>query len=148
LYKYIDFINESEISDEIFSGYNGRYKFNVSKAYEMIENKSIKSSIHEFKRNLLYMFSHPEFSYVDTEKIKRLKDNIDYDKPLGLLVKFKNPYDEDHDPEWILIDGNHRTRIAAEANKDGKLIVISDPEDVKKFMKIDNNIPHELFPDN
>ena len=131
------------LENEIFSAYNGRYIFDVTEAYKLIENKGVKSIVREFKTDLLYQFSHPEFSVADPEKVQSMK--IDYSKPIGVLVNFKNP--ETNKTEWILIDGNHRVRKATEEDNPAKLYVISDPEDTDKFMEVDTTKAHQLFPD-
>ena len=64
---------------------------------------------------------------------------------MGILVRFLNP--DNNQPEWVLIDGNHRVRAAAENNTPALLYEITDPEDVEKIMVVDDSIPHELFPD-
>jgi len=145
------FIKESlrnkllEIKDEYFTAYHGRYHFDVKRLYELIESNQIKYEIKEFKPFLLKFFSHPEFSYADPKKLEKLKNQIDYTKPLGLLVNFENP--ETHETEFILVDGNHRVRIAGEADMKGLLYVINDPNDVKKALKFNKEVPHEFFQD-
>ena len=145
--KFKNFLLEKHKNQEIFSAYNGRYLFNVTDAYRMIDSRKINATIKKYSSNFLNQFSHQEFSQVDPNKIKKLKDKIDYEKPLGLLVKFKNPEVSNHQGEWILIDGNHRVRIAAESGNSGKLWVIENPNETEKFMSTDTGIPHELFPD-
>jgi hypothetical protein len=130
---------------EVFSAYNGRYIFNVDLAYELINNKQVHFDIKKYSVYALKQYSHPEFSYVDPKKLNKLKKSLNYDNPLGILVRFLNP--DDNQPEWVLIDGNHRVRAAAENNTPALLYVITKPEDVEKFMVVDNSIPHELFPD-
>lgn len=132
-----------DLENEIFSAYNGRYIFDVTKAYNLIDKKEIKSIVKEFNPDLLYQFSHPEFNVADPEKVQALK--IDYNKPVGILVKFENP--ETKKTEWILIDGNHRVRKATEEDKPAKLHVIADPKDTEKFMDVDLDKAHQLFPD-
>lgn len=129
--------------NEVFAAYHGRYIFNVTEAYELIASKEIDSTIKEFNPVLLHQFSHPEFSQADPEKVKSLK--IDYSKPIGVLVKFTNP--ESEKTEWILIDGNHRVRKAAQEKKPAKLYVVSNPKDTDKFMQTDTTKVHKLFPD-
>jgi hypothetical protein len=135
-------IKES-VENEVFSAYNGRYMFDVSKAYDYIRSGKVKSEIQTIDPDRLHFFSHPEFSFTSPEKVSKLK--IDYDKPIGILVKMENP--ESKSSEWILIDGNHRTRKASEEKKSAKLYVIKDPKETKKFMKVDPSKPHQLFPD-
>jgi len=139
--KLIDILKE--VKDEIFSAYHGRYLFNVTKAYQMIKSGKVKSSIKPFKPYMMRQLSHPEFSAADSKKVAAIK--LDYSKPLGIVVKFIDP--ESNRPDWILIDGNHRTRKASENEQDGLFYVIADPKDVTKFMKVDTSKPHQLFPD-
>jgi len=135
----------NEIKDEWLKAYNGRYLFDVKKAYTLIENKQIEFTIKKFASFMLKQFSHPEFSQTNVEKVAKLKKTIDYTKPLGLLVKFKNP--DTNISEWILIDGNHRVRAAAENDMDGLLYVISNPDEVAQFLEFNKDVPHELFAD-
>lgn len=130
---------------EVFSAYNGRYIFNVDLAYELIGSNQVNFQIKKYSVVALKQYSHPEFSAVDPKKLNKLKKSLNYDKPLGILVRFINP--DDNQPEWVLIDGNHRVRAAAENNNPGLLYVITDPKDIEKFMIVDSSIPHELFPD-
>lgn len=132
-----------DVENELFSAYHGRYLFDVTKAYEYISNKKVNAIEKEFNPFLLHNFSHPEFSAADPEKVSSMK--IDYSKPIGILVKFENP--ETKKTEWILIDGNHRVRKASQEKKSAKLFVISDPKDVRKFMKVDPTKAHKLFAD-
>ena len=127
--------------EELLRHYGGRYMFDVTAAYNLVGDNDIK----EFNPELLRQFSHPIFSTVDSVKVKNLEKKIDYSRPLGLLVKFRNP--EDNKTEWVLIDGNHRVRVAAEANKKAKLYVIANPDKVDQIMKVDTSIPHSMFPD-
>ncbi len=129
--------------NEIFSAYNGRYLFDVTRAYQMIESGKVKSNIKPFKPYMMKQLSHPEFSVAEPTKVAAMK--IDYSKPIGIVVKFEDP--ESKKTEWILIDGNHRTRKASEEEQDGLFYVIADPKDVNKFMKIDTSKAHQLFPD-
>ncbi len=129
--------------NEIFSAYNGRYLFDVTKAYQMIQSGKVKSAIKPFKPYMMKQLSHPEFSVAEPTKVAAMK--IDYSKPIGIVVKFEDP--ESNKTEWILIDGNHRTRKASEGEQDGLFYVITDPKDVKKFMKVDTSKVHQLFPD-
>ena len=129
--------------NEIFSAFRGRYLFDVTRAYEMISSGKVKSTIKTFNHNYLHSFAHPEFSFTDPKKVKKMK--VDYEKPIGILVKFEDP--KSKKTEWILIDGNHRARKAANEKKDAKVYVVSDPKDVKKFMRVDPSKPHKLFPD-
>ena len=142
-----DMIYESRLTqnkkNEVFSAYHGRYVFDVTKAYDYIRNGKVKSKIQTIDPDRLHFFSHPEFSYTSPEKVSKLK--IDYEKPLGILVKFEDP--ESKKTEWILIDGNHRVRKAAEEKQSAKIYVISDPKDTEKFMRVDPSKPHKLFPD-
>lgn len=131
--------------NELFSAYNGRYVFDVDKAYSLIKSGGVKSQLKSYNQTFLKQFSHPEFSAVDNTKLDRLKTSLDLKKPLGILVNFMNP--DDGKTEWILIDGNHRVRVAGENNSNGLLYVIQDPQDVNKFMKTDSTKSHQLFPD-
>ena len=142
-----DFLNETKKNPETFSGYNGRYIFNVDKAYTLVDLKQINPIVKKYSPFFLNQYSREEFSFVDPDKMGKLRGNLDYAKPLGLLVKFKNPEDSESSGEWLLIDGNHRVRVAAEEGKSGDLIVIENPKDVDKFMKVNKKIPHEMFPD-
>lgn len=130
---------------EVFSAYNGRYIFNVDLAYQLIHSNQVHFKIKKYSVDALKQYSHPEFSAVEPKKLNKLKKSLNYDKPLGILVRFVNP--DDNQPEWVLIDGNHRVRAAAENNNPALLYEITDSEDVKKFMVVDDSIPHELFPD-
>jgi hypothetical protein len=135
-----------EHKDEILTSYGGRYEFDIKKALTLINNNQIKGlEKKKFNPVFLNQFSHPIFTTVDTEKVERLKTQLDLSKPLGLLVNFMNP--ENKKTEWMLIDGNHRVRAAAEMGEDGILYVISDPKEVKKFIKFDKSIPYKMFPD-
>jgi len=142
-----DLIYESKlpknIENEVFSAYRGRYIFDVTKAYDYIRTGKVKSEIKTFGPIYLDSFAHPDFSFTDPKKVASMK--LDYEKPLGILVKFENP--ETKKTEFILIDGNHRVRKAADENKSAKVYVISDPKDTKKFMRVDPSKPHKLFPD-
>lgn len=140
-----DELDEAKINaeNEIFSAYNGRYLFDVTKAYKLIQTGGVKSSIKPFQPHMMYQLSHPEFNVAEPKKVAALK--IDYEKPIGIVVKFENP--ESKKTEWILIDGNHRTRKATEEDKEAKFYVIADPKDVNKFMQVDTSKAHELFPD-
>jgi Zn-dependent peptidase ImmA (M78 family) len=134
---------KENINNEIFSAYRGRYIFDVTKAYDYIRTGKVKSEIKTFGPIYLDSFAHPDFSFTDPKKVASMK--LDYEKPLGILVKFENP--ETKKTEFILIDGNHRVRKAADENKSAKVYVISDPKDTKKFMRVDPSKPHKLFPD-
>ena len=146
--KLIDLLKESlnkniNIENEIFSAYNGRYIFDVSKAYDMVKSNIVKNQIKKYTPNMMHFLSHPVFQYSDPKKVKGLE--IDYDRPIGLIVNVKDP--ENGKTEWMLIDGNHRTRKAISDNKDANYIVIPNPEDVEKFMTFDKTKSHNLFPD-
>lgn len=91
----------------------------------------------------MHYLSHPEFSGADKEKIGRIR--VDYTRPIGLIAKFKNP--ENNKEEWMLIDGNHRTRKAVEEGKPANYYVVSDPHDVERFMKFNLKHPHQHFLD-
>lgn len=133
----------SKAENETFSAYHGRYLFDVTKAYDLIAKGEIKSQEKLYNKDLLYHFSHPEFSHADPKKVAKMK--IDYENPIGILVKFEDP--ESKKTEWILIDGNHRVRKATEEDREAKLYVVSDPKDVKKFLKVNRSKPHRLFID-
>jgi len=130
-------------ADEIFSAYHGRYEFNVSKAYDMINRNKVKSEIKEYTPSMMHFLSHPEFNAADMNKVKSLK--IDYSTPVGLIVNFKDP--DSGKTEYMLIDGNHRTRKAILDNKPAKYYVINNPTDVNKFIKVDKKVAHSLFID-
>ena len=55
--------------NEIFSAYYGRYLFDITKAYKMIETGKVKSSIKPFKPYMMKQLSHPEFSTAEPEKV-------------------------------------------------------------------------------
>lgn len=132
--------------DEKLTSYGGRYEFDIKKALTLIHNKKINGLEEKtYSPEYLKQFSHPTFTTVDTEKVEKLKNELDLTKPLGLLVNFMNP--QNKKTEWMLIDGNHRVRAAAEMNQPGILYVIKDPNEVKKFIKFDKRIPHQMFPD-
>lgn len=132
-----------EVKDEWFKAYHGRYIFNVRKLYELIENKRIPFTIKTYSPFILKQYSHPEFSETNPEKLEKLRNQIDFEKPLGLVVKFQDP--ESKEIEWILVDGNHRVRIAAESGMQGKLYVIDDIEAVNRVMKVNTQVPHEFL---
>ena len=134
-------LNESK-NDEIFSAYHGRYKFDVSKAYDLIKQGNIKTKIKTYSPEVMHFLSHPEFSEANPEKYNNIQ--IDYNEPLGLIANFK---DENDKNELILIDGNHRTRKAVEEKQPGQYIVMYDPNDVNKILTINNEIPKKLFSD-
>ena len=92
---------------------------------------------------MMHFLSHPEFQATDPGKVKKLE--IDYEKPIGLIVNVQDP--ENGKKEYILIDGNHRTRKAVKEKHDAKYIVVSNPDDVNKFMEFDKSKSHNLFPD-
>jgi hypothetical protein len=142
--KLVDILNEiMKPENEIFSAYNGRYLFDVTEAYRLIQSGEVKSMIKSQNPTMMYQLSHPEFNVAEPSKVASLK--IDYNKPIGIIIKFRDP--ETKKTEWILIDGNHRTRKATEENKDAKFYVISDPDDVDKFMETNVEQPHKLFID-
>lgn len=136
------YINESQNKNEIFSAYHGRYKFDVSKAYDLIKQGNIKTKIKTYSPEVMHFLSHPEFSEANPEKYNNIQ--IDYNEPLGLIANFK---DENDKNELILIDGNHRTRKAVEEKQPGQYIVMYDPNDVNKILTINNEIPKKLFSD-
>jgi nicotinamide mononucleotide adenylyltransferase/Zn-dependent peptidase ImmA (M78 family) len=128
------------IEDEIFSAFHGRYVFDVSKAYDLINKGEVKTKIETREPGAMHFMAHPEFSKTDPAKYKKLK--LDYDKPLGLNVNFYDPYLKE--TLWILIDGNHRTRKAVEENHNGKYILVPNTDDTAKFLTINNDIPKKL----
>jgi hypothetical protein len=133
----------NNIENEIFSAYNGRYLFNVDKAYDLIKSGKVQTTIKSYSPEVMHFLSHPEFSASDKKKYSKFE--IDYNKPIGIVVNFENP--ETGKTEWILIDGNNRTRKAVEDGKSAKYYVIQNIEDTKKFMSVDVEKPHNLFPD-
>jgi len=139
--KYVN-INESQRENETFSAYHGRYKFDVSKAYNLIKQGDIKTKIKTYSPEVMHFLSHPEFSEANPKKYNQI--NINYNEPLGLIANFK---DENDKNELILIDGNHRTRKAVEEKQSGQYIVMYDPNDVNKILTINNEIPKKLFSD-
>jgi hypothetical protein len=134
-----------ENRQELFSAYHGRYRFDIDKAYSLINSNQIKYEIKRYKPFILKQLSNPNFSVTNPKYLEKIKNSLDLTKPLGIIAWFMNP--ETKEVEMILIDGNHRVRVAAEANVDGLLYVIRDPKDVNKFMKTNVNVSHELFPD-
>ncbi len=134
---------EAKTSDEIFSAYHGRYRFNVSKAYNLIRHGRIKSELKSYTPDFMHYLAHPEFNVADPKKVRDMK--IDYKRPLGLVVKFRDP--ESGKTEWMLIDGNHRTRKAVEEKRSGVFHVVSDPKDVEQFLEVDLRHPHKAFLD-
>jgi hypothetical protein len=135
--KLIDILKE-----EIFKAYHGRYIFDVDKAYDLIKSNNIKFKIYKLNPSKIHLTS-PTLTNVDPEKIKNIK--IDYSKPIGLVVAFKNP--ETDLNELLLIDGNHRTTKAMEEGKEALYYIIDNPKEVKKIMKFNKKIPHKLFLD-
>jgi hypothetical protein len=130
------------LKEEIFKAYHGRYIFDVDKAYDLIKSDGIKYKIYKLNPSKIRLTSSL-FTSVDPEKIKNLK--MDYSKPIGIVVAFKNP--ETDLSELLLIDGNHRTTKAMEESKEALYYVIDEPKEVKKIMKFNKKIPHKLFPD-
>jgi len=142
--KLIDILKEAlPHNNEIFSAYNGRYLFDITKAYKLIKAGKIKTIEKTYTPDKMYFLSHPELQAADPKKYEKLE--IDYTKPIGLIANIEDP--ENGKKEWMLIDGNHRTRKAVQDNHEAKYTVISSPEDVKKFMVFNPKKPHELFPD-
>jgi hypothetical protein len=129
--------------DEIFSAYHGRYVFNVSKAYDLIKKGKIKTVIQKRDYPIMHHMAHPEFSQADPEKYKKMV--LDYEQPLGLLVNYYDP--EENKTEWMLIDGNHRTRKAVDEKHWGKYILVPNVEDTAKFLTINSDKPRKLFLD-
>lgn len=133
------------LREELFSAYHRRYLFDVDKAYALIKNNGVKFEVKKYSPLFLRSFSHPEFSFTDPKKLSKLKKSLDLTAPLGILVNFRDP--ESKKTEWILIDGNHRVRAAADNKSYASLYVIPDPADVKKFMKVNKDKEHKLFID-
>jgi hypothetical protein len=131
-----------DIENEIFSAYNGRYIFDITKAYDLIESGKIKAIKKTYKPDIMHFLSHPEFSATDSQKLKTME--VDYDRPIGLIVNFENP--ETSKTEYLLVDGNHRTRKAVEEGKPAIFLVVQDPKDTEKFMTTDTSKAHQLFP--
>jgi hypothetical protein len=144
-------IKKIPIENEIFSAYNGRYLFDIDKLYKLIYSNQIPYITHTYSPIYLAQFSHKNFSLVDSNKLKQLKKTLDLSKPLGILVKFKNPEDKTDTGEWILVDGNHRVRAANALKKNADLFVVDmtkiKQKDINKFMLVNKDIPHNLYPD-
>jgi hypothetical protein len=130
------------IKEELFRAYHGRYRFDVDKAYKMIDNGNIDYKITQLDPNKLKL-TDPAFTSIDNKHADEIK--IDYSKPIGLVVKFENP--ETKETESLLIDGNHRTTKAMKENRPALYYVLDNPEDAKKFMTFDSSVPHKLFLD-
>lgn len=143
--KLADLLNEVKNipKPEVFSAYHGRYKFDVTKAYSMIQSGKVKAVEQLVEPQIMGQWSHSSFSLVDPKKLKSIE--LDYSRPLGLAVKFQDP--ESGKSEWILIDGNHRVRKASKGKKKGLILMVSNPDDVTKFMTTDVSKPHKLFQD-
>ena len=83
--KLIDILNEiSKPENEIFSAYNGRYLFDVTEAYRLIQSGEVKSMIKSQDPIMMYQLSHPEFNVAEPSKVASLK--IDYNKPIFLQM--------------------------------------------------------------
>lgn len=130
------------IKEELFRAYHGRYRFDIDKAYKMIENGTVNYKITQLDPNKLKL-TDPAFTSIDNKHADEI--TIDYSKPIGLVVKFENP--ETKQTEFLLIDGNHRTTKAMNENRPALYYVIDDPKDAEKFMKFDASVPHKLFLD-
>lgn len=130
------------IKEELFRAYHGRYKFDIDKAYKMIENGNIKYKIIQLDPNKLKL-TDPAFTNIDAKHVDEIE--IDYSKPIGLVVKFENP--ETKQTELLLVDGNHRTTKAMKENRPALYYVVDDPKEAERFMKFDASIPHKLFLD-
>lgn len=130
------------IKEERFEAYHGRYEFDVDKAYDLINKGQVKYTIQTIapERNFMSMQS---FTQTDPNKIRSI--GSDFNEPIGIIVKLKDP--ETEETEWLLIDGNHRTRKAIELGKFTKYYLISDPADVQKFMEVNHEIPHQELAD-
>ena len=140
IYEALDPKKNYPIEDEIFSAFHGRYIFDVSKAYDLINKGEVKTKIETREPGTMHFMAHPEFSKTDPAKYKKLE--LDYDKPLGLNVNLYDPYSKE--TLWILIDGNHRTRKAVEEEHNGKYILVPNVEDTAKFLTINSDIPKKL----
>jgi hypothetical protein len=126
---------------ELFRAYHGRYTFDVDKAYDLIKSKKIKAD--ETKLNSRIAQSLIFFTDIHDEHVgTRDADSEDID---GLMVKFSDP---EYGDDTMIIDGNHRISAKIRASKPYvKLLYIKDPNDAKKFLKIDKKYPKELFPE-
>jgi len=140
IYEALDPKKNYPIEDETFSAFHGRYIFDVSKAYDLINKGEVKTKIETREPGTMHFMAHPEFSKTDPAKYKKLK--LDYDKPLGLNVNLYDPYLKE--TLWILIDGNHRTRKAVDEKHNGKYILVPNVEDTAKFLTINSDIPKKL----
>ena len=130
--------------DELFQTYQGRYMFDITKAYELIKQGKLDYKIKEYKISHLAHFAHEHFVTIDREHLKISK--LDIDNPIGLLVKIKDP--ETKEEEWILIDGNHRiTKAKEEHHEKGKVYQIDDPNETAKFVNFDLKIPKKYYVD-
>jgi len=126
---------------ELFRAYHGRYTFDVDKAYDLIKSKKIKAE--ETKLNSRIAQSLIFFTDIHDEHVgTRDADSEGID---GLMVRFSDP---EYGDDTMIIDGNHRISAKIKASKPYvKLLYIKDPNDAKKFLKIDKKYPKELFPE-
>jgi hypothetical protein len=126
---------------ELFRAYHGRYTFDVDKAYDLIEKGKInyeEAKLNSRIAQSLIFFTGVHADHVGTKDAEN--EGID-----GLMVKFSDP---DHGEDTMIIDGNHRISAKIKAGKPFvKVIYIKDPNEAKKFLKIDKKIPKKLFLD-
>lgn len=134
-----------EVKDETFIAYNGRYIFDINKAYSLINNGKITPIIRQYKSEILRSFVNPDIAKISKSKVANKLKDLEVDKPIGMLVKFQDP--ESKVSEWLLIDGNHRVYKAVKTKQDAPLYVIPKVEDTAKFLKVNSKIPHKLFTD-
>lgn len=126
---------------ELFKAYHGRYTFDVDKAYELINSGKIK--YEEVKLNSRVAQSLIFFTGVHSDHVS--SKDADSEALDGLMVKF---FDPEHGEDTLIIDGNHRINAKIQAGKPFvKLIYIKDPNETKKFLKIDKKFPKKLFLD-
>jgi hypothetical protein len=126
---------------ELFKAFHGRYTFDVDKAYELIDKNKIR--YEEVKLNSRIAQSLIFFTGVHSDHLST--KNTESDAIDGLMVKF---FDPEHGEDTLIIDGNHRINAKIAAGKPFvKLIYVRDPNETKKFLKIDKKIPKKLFLD-
>ncbi len=129
---------------EFFQTYLGRYMFDITLAYKLINAKKIAFKVKEYSIDHLVHFAHEHFVSIDKDHLKVSHLNIE--KPIGILVKVRDP--ETREDEWHLIDGNHRvTKAAQEHFKTAKVYQIDNVEETAKIVKFDLTIPKKLYSD-
>jgi hypothetical protein len=97
-------------------------KYDIAKAYELIENGAIDFEI----KTIAPFYAR----YIHTDKKQALDKKIDYSKPIALAVQPKNG-------KAIIIDGNHRLHQAKSNDiKEVQVIYISDSFAIAQFSKI------------